>query len=116
MVRCFGAATSVSRRGGVGTSTMLEEVRRSVDGRLHGTRWWSRGIMLVTRRDGVENRAAASGPAPPTVQAGRMREQARPSLQAKRDQTGKVRKGGTCLVLPRCSRGFHDTHDDPLLS
>lgn len=30
--------------------------------------------------------------------AGR-REQARPSLQAKRDQTGKVRKGGACLVL-----------------
>ncbi|KAF7676416.1 hypothetical protein GT037_005921 [Alternaria burnsii] len=47
--------------------------------------------MVVTRRDGVENRAAASGPAPPTVQAGRMREQARPSLQAKRDQTGKPR-------------------------
>jgi hypothetical protein len=62
-------------------------------------RRWSRGIMVVTRRDGVEAGAAASEQAPPTVQASRMREQARPSLQAKRDQTGKVRKGGACLVL-----------------
>lgn len=65
--------------------------------------------LAVTRRGGGEYPAAASRRPPPTAQACGTREQARPSLQAKRDQTGKVRKGGACLVLAWCSRGFqHD--------